>query len=272
MACIQPSPELSYVLGAILGDGDFYKLRANAKHGVAYRIRLRVKDYDFIDEVNKCISKVKNRGAPYPVKEIPVSRTAWGKGTIFKLEAYSKEIYNILVDESKIHIIAKCFPESFVKGFADAEGGVYHNKRKTRKSFERWVHLTNTNLAILQFISHLLNRMGIKPKIHSRRDSRSGSVVYSLVIRRNIDLLKFAENIGFRIKRKMSKLKDACRSIMILRKDMPPRVELVNLANQGYTTHQIAEIYGISQPTASLWLRKAGVNRGRGGWQNWRQS
>ena len=53
---LTPSPSLSYLAGAMLGDGDL--VRSTSYH---YQLRLRVKDQDFAEKVCSCYSSVLGR-------------------------------------------------------------------------------------------------------------------------------------------------------------------------------------------------------------------
>lgn len=263
MPSIQPSPELAYVIGSLLGDGYVYKTKATKKHGHGYVLRLRVKDEDFADAVNDAICKVKDRSVRYIIKKCQDPKTAYGKGSHFELLAYSKEIFEVITNFESVKKVVLKHPADFIRGFADAEGGVYHAKRQTKNWPERWIHISNTEFEILQFIASLLKKLQIKSRIYEA-DSRHGwKKLYHLVIRDNVSIVRFYELIGFKIKRKMAKLEKACQSIRVFRREPPSKSELENLAKQGFSTSQIGEIYNISQPTASLWLRNIGIHRGR---------
>ena len=266
---INPSPELSYVIGAILGDGDIRKTKANNKHGSAYGICLRVKDRDFVEKVDESVCLIKKRENPYPIKEERDSKTAFGKGTHFRLDFYSKEIYKILENKNTALEVARKFPTDFIRGFADAEGSVHHGIRKSRRLLERKIQIRNTNLGILTYISKELRKLGIKSEIPSPTYSPIGTCpCYNLVIGRNKSLVLFQQKIGFAIERKMNKLNEARSTIHHYNYVMPPEEELQELCKKGLTQKKIALIYHVTQMSVSLWLRKIGITRGRG-WKSW---
>jgi len=58
----RPSPELAYVLGALIGNGT---VTAVPRHNV-YMIRLRVKDWEFAHHFSECLAKVLNKKVKSP--------------------------------------------------------------------------------------------------------------------------------------------------------------------------------------------------------------
>ncbi|MEM2174314.1 MAG: hypothetical protein QXI58_01625, partial [Candidatus Micrarchaeia archaeon] len=57
----KPSPELSYIIGAIITDGN---LNVEPLHH-CYHLRLKVKDKEFAEEFGKCLAKVLKKDKPY---------------------------------------------------------------------------------------------------------------------------------------------------------------------------------------------------------------
>ena len=48
----EPSEDLAYVLGVMLGDGNLHL------HGYCYDVELKVKDYEFAEEFSKAVAKI----------------------------------------------------------------------------------------------------------------------------------------------------------------------------------------------------------------------
>src|SRR5881296_3363232 len=57
-----PTPELAYVIGVILGDGNLNI------HGYNAELILAVTDHDFAEEFSRCLAKVLNRERPYKIR------------------------------------------------------------------------------------------------------------------------------------------------------------------------------------------------------------
>jgi intein-encoded DNA endonuclease-like protein len=57
-----PTPELAYVIGVILGDGNLNI------HGYSSEMILAVTDHDFAEEFSKCLSRVLHRETPYKIR------------------------------------------------------------------------------------------------------------------------------------------------------------------------------------------------------------
>src|SRR5439155_25235600 len=73
---LTPSPSLSYLAGAMLGDGDL--VRSTSYH---HQLRLRVKDQDFAEKVCSCHSSV--LGRPRKVRKDGSGFTRLGFGVAY---------------------------------------------------------------------------------------------------------------------------------------------------------------------------------------------
>ena len=116
---LTPSPSLSYLAGAMLGDGDL--VRSTSYH---YQLRLRVKDQDFAEKVGSCYSSV--LGRPRKVRKD-------GSG-FYVVRVWSRILYEYLSDTRAIQKTVDRFPSEFIKGFADAEGSPAISVGQSRKS------------------------------------------------------------------------------------------------------------------------------------------
>jgi len=111
-ANIAASPELSYFVGAWLGDGS-----SSLDH--KRKISLVVKDKDFATEFARCASVITG-------KDYPISTHKYG----FQVQVYSKFLFDKLKNwESLEHKLAK-YPKMFLRGLADAEGSVHKAGRR----------------------------------------------------------------------------------------------------------------------------------------------
>lgn len=190
---LSPSAELSYVIGAVFGDGSLVKAvqhRKGKKWGTHYRIKLSAKDREFVVHFNHCLSKIISRANPYILK-----RTH--RNSMYTVVAKSKILFDFLKGKKvrEFKPIIDLYPAEFIRGFADSEGGVSDNHGTPQ------IRIYNTNLELLCFIRDLLgNRFNIESSIYKAKS------VYVLDIAGKDDAYKFTSRIGFNIRRKQDKL------------------------------------------------------------------
>ena len=204
---LEPSPELSQVIGVVAGDGWAVRRRGNE-----YLIGAKVKDGDLIEEFSRCLGKVLGRDPP---------RLRQEKDGAFMVEVKSKALYELLRKPIDINRIApfvehceECM-RRFARSFFDSEGCV---------SKDGQIYCYNTDLQLLQYVRKILNILGIRtigPKIYKKKgtiyfDRRSGETyvrrknVYYIYIRTS-DVLRFYQHIGFTIQRKQRRLEEYLR-------------------------------------------------------------
>jgi intein-encoded DNA endonuclease-like protein len=193
---LTPTPSLSYLAGAMLGDGDL--VRSTSYH---YLLRLRVKDRDFAEKVCSCFNSV--LGRPRHVRKD-------GNG-FYVVRFWSRMLYEYLSDTRSIQKTVDRFPSEFIKGFADAEGTPAISVGRSRKSsLSFFIVMVNTDLSLLRWVRHLMkSRFGIDSRLSEGKmhPSMWGRVpCYYLTIGRREDQLSFADNIGFAIHRKRQKM------------------------------------------------------------------
>lgn len=186
---LSPSPELSYLLGALVGDGCICE--------VNYQITLGAIDKEFVEKTSSFLQKVMGRERPYPIF-IRERKGSWRK--LYIVNALSEEFYEYLKQGWSMHrdVIERC-PEDFLMGLFDSEGGVYVNGR------QKDVRLTNTNRELIFYTQELLKKLGISALIYEEIRNKYRTC-YHLLIRRYEDIIKFAKRVGFTIKRKEEKL------------------------------------------------------------------
>jgi intein-encoded DNA endonuclease-like protein len=104
---LTPSRSLSYLVGAMLGDGDL--VRTTSYH---YLLRLRVKDLDFAEKVCSCFGSV--LGKPKRVRK--------DSHGFYLVSVWSRILYEYLSYARAFRKTVDRFPSEFIQGFADAEG------------------------------------------------------------------------------------------------------------------------------------------------------
>ncbi|MEM4007378.1 MAG: LAGLIDADG family homing endonuclease [Nitrososphaerota archaeon] len=204
---LEPSPELSQVIGAVAGDG----WAVEKKSGV-YVVGAEVKDEELVEEFSRCLGKVLGRDPPRPRQK---------KSNAFMVEVESKALYELLRKPLDINKIApfvehceECM-RRFARSFFDSEGFVSKNGQ---------IYCYNSDLQLLQYVKKILNLLGIRttePKICTKKgtaffDRRKGKtytrkkdVYYIRVI--TSDILRFYRLVGFTVQRKQKRLEEYLR-------------------------------------------------------------
>lgn len=151
---LDPSYELSYILGVYFGDGTLDHVKKT--------FQLVAKDKDFVDEFLRCYCKISNKiytTRPY--------------GKYFRAQPASLQLYQWIKDKefNQFSEIIDLYPHGFIKGFFDSEGTV-----DIISKFGRRIRMSNTDLSLLEYVSDLLFNLGINSKIY--KENKIGEVVY----------------------------------------------------------------------------------------------
>ena len=203
-----PSPELAYVIGVVLGDGNLNI------HGYNAELILAVTDYDFAKEFSASLATILVQPKPYKVRWLP-RKNRW------VVQGSSILLYNFLSRDWRnlkkwIEHCSRC-RAAFLRAFYDAEGSVSGRK----------LSLHNTKKALLLYIQDLLNQHRVETSglyLHRSKgtallDPKSGKVYFrrkdgfSFIVRTK-SLPQFAKVIGFSIERKQKRLAEAARGVM----------------------------------------------------------
>lgn len=205
-----PSPELSYVIGIVLGDGYTTEDQGRGIVGLTNR------DMDLLKHFLSCISRILHRQSAGRIT----------KGTPFgTLKAtVGSRLLALFLQKPLQHLapFIEKHPASFISGFLDAEGCAMVSVSRGRLSVG--VSASNTDLRLLEYVHDLLrDRYGIDSTINvGRRPWRTlihgqavtfRKTVFQLRIRGLHDVRIFAAKIGFSSIRKRRILKDALAAL-----------------------------------------------------------
>lgn len=192
---LEPSALLSYFAGAFLGDGGL--IRSAQYH---YELRFRVKDREFAECYSDCLSAVLGKS----------KRPRQDENGFFVVRVWSRLLFEFLSSWNSIRETAERYPREFVGGFADAEGSPVVSVGRSRQVLGVYVVIVNTNRKLLNLVRTLMrNNFAIRSNVFlERKHHRMWSKLpcYHLTIGRREDQRRFADTIGFRIKRKQEKL------------------------------------------------------------------
>jgi len=197
-----PTPELAYVIGVILGDGNLNI------HGYNAELILAVTDHDFAEEFSRCLAKVLHRERPYKIR--------WSeRKNRWVVQGSSILLHKFLNCEWRS--FKKCIEHcdrcrgAFLRAFYDSEG-----------SISRKLVVSNTRRDLLRYVQKLLKDANIETTSlrvdtsagTSLKDPRTGRIYlrrkdcFQFSVRMQ-SISKFAEYVGFSIERKSKRLRAA---------------------------------------------------------------
>lgn len=200
----EPSSELAYVIGVLLGDG--YIIR---KHRYEYNIELTVKDHEFAETFSRAMAKVLNKKYKRPYW----NRTLNAWNVCYHSKAFYTWYRRQNLEILKPHIeYNKDIVKHFLRGLYDSEGTNYKCRR---------VWLYNNDKDLLKYAKYLLVKyFNIKPtepylaskagsihKIKGEEKIKQNHNTYRLVISKRRYVEKFLNEIGFSIREKQLGLK-----------------------------------------------------------------
>jgi hypothetical protein len=182
------SKELSYFIGAFLGDG---YLSCNMKNQ-SYLIKIYAGlDKSFAEKCFNCLKTIclNPRMWFYKNKKYMKWKGQW------IVYVYSKKLYeylkNLKIENLKNLLNSKELIYSFIIGFYDAEGCLPY--KKYRKNIRLNLHIDNTNLELVNFVKELLFNLGFNPTlvclIHKKKPN--WKPLYRLSLYRQKEITKF---------------------------------------------------------------------------------
>ncbi len=204
----QPSEELSFFLGAWIGDG-----WADENDG-GKRMLLKVRSYDFAKEFATSAAKILQKTDSYWVRRI-INET----GTWYLVKVTSFMLYDFVnrpLEALRRYI--EPFPKRFLRGLFTAEGNPSVSISKRRElRLDVGISVSNSDRRLLDFSRELLSSLDFRPG-HVRLNILRGQSTnlgvatksgWQLSLSRFEDVWKFASSIGFADSTKERKLADA---------------------------------------------------------------
>ena len=204
----QPSPELSFFLGAWLGDG-----WADENDG-GKRMLLKVRSYDFAKEFADCAARVLHKTDSYWVRRVNDKRGKWYlvKVTSFQLLECVDQPFESLRN------LIEPFPKPFLRGIFTAEGNPQISIwQRGGPGLDVGLTVSNSDHALLQTTRTLLSSLNFHPgtiRLNTRAGSRTNLGIASndvsmMNLSRFEEVQGFARTIGFADPRKQDKLEEA---------------------------------------------------------------
>jgi len=151
----KPSEELSFFLGAWLGDG----WEDHSDHGK--RLSLKVRSIDFATEFASCATRILNKTEPYKVRSLSEPDGQWYfvKATSILLHQFANQPFPKLIEYIENH------PIGFLRGFFTAEGNpsVSVASKRFGLEFAVTICVSCTCLDYIVFSREQLLKLGYRP-------------------------------------------------------------------------------------------------------------
>jgi len=240
--------EAGEIFGLIMSDGCI-----NSSNG---SISFYSKDYELVEHFC-CLCETMLKRNP------SVKR----RNNLYVATLYSKDFANYMktVNWEQIKEAAKPFVRGFLRGFFDGDGGVICHWDEIRHQLRGEVYVCQNNLDTIRNLKSMLHKIGIaKPKI--AKETKTTNLVdrptteYRIKIFSTADLLRFCYEVGFSLKRKMSRLKDILTYRLLLSpkyKHLPSQYhKAIELHKQGYPLKTIWKLINVKYNTLKGWLYK----------------
>ncbi len=187
---LNPSSELAYIVGALLGDGYIIKQKKKGDYCVVLVNTNRI----FVQNVAEALRKIGLN--PFIVAFNPKKYgNRYGKKKQYILRAYSKIFVewfeNLTIEKLKKLLIENNIFIPFIRGFYEAEGSL-----KKRGD----ISISNTNKQLLELITLLLKKIGINTKVNGPYQFKGNRKPIYLIQTTPLKAKKFIEIVKPNIK------------------------------------------------------------------------
>ncbi len=204
----RPSEELSFFIGALLGDG-----WGDVNDG-GRRMLLKVRSYDFAKEFATCAAEILGKRDSYWIRRSNEKDGRW-----YLVKVTSVMLYEFMTGPlERLQVVAEANPVGFLRGFFTAEGCPSISVERTSRPYlGLGLVISNSDLRLLRFAASLVTSMklragmirlnraeGVQTNLSTVRRPQ-----YLMSISRIHDLEYFASEIGFADSEKQEKLIDA---------------------------------------------------------------
>jgi len=197
-------PEMAWIAGMYMGDGSI-KITKDGR-----TFTLKVMDRELVEEAASKLATIMRREKPYAVGRFSDGR--------YYVEVQSRELVDHLLDRENVLAYLKRMPREFIRAFFDCEGYVLGTVN-VHGTFCCGIGSSNTDLELLKMIRDKLKDLGIESKIvlgfsagriivTSKGRTVARKDCYAIRISGYHNIIRFYQEIGFSIPRKMNKLLD----------------------------------------------------------------
>jgi len=182
---LDPSPELAYIIGVLLGDGTVSKCRTvnRRRNAVSYHyvIRLAVTDEAFAREFYEALTKIGLRPKIYFYPRKPNEKMLSDPSRCrarWIVYAENKEFYtffkNLKIED--IEKIISGYEPHFIRGFYESEGCVDISPKEYR------VRMVNTKKEIINLVNRVLIKLGFSTSLYAQKYEWKGETRYMYVV------------------------------------------------------------------------------------------
>lgn len=188
--------KLAYILGVVLGDGYFYRVKR--KRGYAHLIGLNTVSKEFAESFKKALEEIGLNPSlhyMYPPSYRRRNQRGQWRVTCFNIHLY-KWLKNLSLTDIEEFILSN--EENiapFVRGFYESEGycffGEVQSNYKYKYKYAR-IYIVNKKREYLELVRKCLNKLGINAHIYGPYSEKK---IYMLTIYRQEDVGKFMEKI-----------------------------------------------------------------------------
>jgi intein/homing endonuclease len=182
--------EQSYALGLLIGDGSYT---------LPYRIGFSTCDIELVHAVQKLIPIKQHKNDPmhWSLSSKPQRTKLLKKFGIYHYKTKNKRFPDSILKSSRE------VTSAFISGLFDTDGHV--QVQDSKRGIGITIGFTNTSKELVRQLQYILLHYGIVAHVSSRKRDKNWEECYELLITGR-DVLIFATEIGFRLRRKQDKL------------------------------------------------------------------
>jgi len=152
-----PTKELAIIAATRISDGSLEALKKIGRK----RLRLQMKDIEPVVHFTEQLIRITDR-LGYTIGYNEYNQT-------FEVKTYRRDLIDYLQNENNIIRLLKLYPEGSLRMLFEADGGVngsvsaMYSKKRVR--FQPFVYLTSSKKWLLDEVSYLLDKIGIKSRV-----------------------------------------------------------------------------------------------------------
>ena len=240
----KPTRNWGYLIGLVLGDGSISKTTKNHKIAVAST------QPEIVDKFYECCQRLKLHCCRYGSQNNGESRyvsEVVSKRLYLYLRPYKSADFNFTVPDMVYR--HETMLRGFLRGFYDAEGGVYKHSQ-SGMTIECWSkHLSN--LIQIQDLLHIINIRSTLIK------EKKASTTARLTISEYDSRVLFRDRVGFDIMRKQT-IFDNMKPLICKTHSIELYNRAISMREAGYMYREIETQIGVNRNTITgWWLRKS---------------
>jgi len=189
---LEPSEDLAYVVGVILGDGYANNVGTN------YRVMLNVRSVEFANSFSSALARLGFRPKVY---RILGKKGRYSNKEFYVCQANSAKFVrwfrrSSLADIEKRILLTNQFKIKFLKGIYESEGSL--SWRPNLRNYH--IYISNTDYELICLVKNLLNELGFSPTIPNPSKFPNRKDLYTCRLNRKSEIKQFLNQINPSIK------------------------------------------------------------------------